>query len=402
MKKHQKHTNLVRRKNGNFAPNEVSILGAKCGIISDLVHKVSQSLLQYNLAYFDASHAKDVEANQLTDFTFHHEGNLSVTTSGPINKYVQRIQFSQFDYVFINGNHYAGEKQIVLLDPEKEASINKRIDQISDVQFFVKLTNDIEPFQSLKDKFSNWKEIPSYGINETEKITEHIAQLVSETIPSIKGLVLTGGKSTRMGKDKSELEYHGKPQKQFVKELLESKGVETFYSVRPFDPASSVDRSAQGDNQEMNVISSAVEKSLLENQIPDTFFNLGPFGGICSAFQKDPNSAWIVLATDLPFVNEDLIELLLRKRNPAKVATAVRGNGKKFPEPLITIYEPKAYPILLQYLAQGYSCPRKMLINSDVEIVEVDDDLIRNINTPEEYKDARQEITKVFLRNDNQ
>ena len=61
-------------------------------------------------------------------------------------------------------------------------------------------------------------------------------------------------------------------------------------------------------------------------------------------------------------------------------------------EPLITIYEPKAYPILLQYLAQGYSCPRKMLINSEVEIVEVDDAVIRNVNTPEEYESALNEI----------
>ncbi|MBL4604706.1 MAG: molybdenum cofactor guanylyltransferase, partial [Flavobacteriaceae bacterium] len=182
MGKHQKHTNLTRRKNGNFAPNEISILGAKCGIISDLVQRVSHELSQYNLAYFDASHAKDVEVNRLTDFTFHHEGNLSITTSGPVNEYVQRIQFSQFDYVFINGNHYVGEKQIILLDPEKEASINKRIDQISDVQFFVRLTSDMEPFQSLKNKFSDWNEIPSYGIDEVEKITSHVAQLVSESI----------------------------------------------------------------------------------------------------------------------------------------------------------------------------------------------------------------------------
>jgi len=32
------------------------------------------------------------------------------------------------------------------------------------------------------------------------------------------------------------------------------------------------------------------------------------------------------------------------------------------------------------------------LINSDVEIIEVDDDLIRNINTPEEFKAAKKEI----------
>ena len=128
------------------------------------------------------------------------------------------------------------------------------------------------------------------------------------------------------------------------------------------------------------------------NEIPDTFLNLGPFGGICSAFQKDPNSAWLVLATDVPFVDDEVIQLLLEKRNSSKVATAIKGKSKEFVEPLITIYEPKAYPILLQYLAQGYSCPRKMLINSDVEIIEIDDNLIRNINTPEEFELAKSEI----------
>ena len=85
----------------------------------------------------------------------------------------------------------------------------------------------------------------------------------------------------------------------------------------------------------------------------------------------------------------------LKKRNPSKVATVIKGKNKQFVEPLVTIYEPKAYPILLQYLAQGYSCPRKMLINSDVEIIEINDDLIRNINTPEDFENALQVIKKV-------
>ena len=179
-------------------------------------------------------------------------------------------------------------------------------------------------------------------------------------------MVLTGGKSTRMGKDKSELYYYNKPQKDVAKQLLESNDITTYFSVQ------------QSSNH--------------ENEIHDTFLNLGPFGGICSAFQQDPNSAWFVLATDVPFVDNDLIKELLSKRNPSKVGTAIKGKGKEFVEPLITIYEPKAYPILLQYLAQGYSCPRKMLINSDVEIVEVDDAFIRNVNTPEEYESALNEI----------
>ena len=82
--------------------------------------------------------------------------------------------------------------------------------------------------------------------------------------------------------------------------------------------------------------------------------------------------------------------LIEHKRINTTVAKAKALKG--FVEPLITIYEPKAYPVLLQYLAQGYSCPRKMLINSDVEIVEVDASLIRNINTPEAFEVAKKEI----------
>ena len=82
MKKHRKHTNLERRNNDNFAPNEIAILGTNCGIISDLVNKVSQKISNYKLAYFDASHAKDVTKNRLSAYTFQHEGNLQITTSG--------------------------------------------------------------------------------------------------------------------------------------------------------------------------------------------------------------------------------------------------------------------------------------------------------------------------------
>ena len=406
MSKPTKQKRLVRRKNGNFAPNEVSILGAKCSIISNLVNNSSKLLSSYRLAYFDASHEKDNEVNTLSEFIFHHEGNLTVKTTAPVNEYAQRIQFSQFDFVFINGNHYSGNKQIVLLDPEKEVSINKRIDQITDIQFFIRLTENIEPFDSIKEKFENWKEIPSFYIDETDNIQEHIANLVSKTVPSLKGLVLAGGKSTRMGTDKTLIDYHGKPQKQFVKELLENKEIETFYSTRfslnqPKEKKESID--FEREVVDSGSFADCCPSDFIDpndiiphepDEIPDAFINLGPFGGICSAFQKDPNSAWFVLATDVPFVNEEIIQLLLQKRNPSKVATALKGKNKKFVEPLITIYEPKAYPLLLQYLAQGYSCPRKMLINSDVEIVEVDDNFIRNINTPEDFKIAKNDIAK--------
>ncbi|WP_397445332.1 molybdenum cofactor guanylyltransferase [Polaribacter sp. R77954] len=369
MKKHQKHTNLTRRNNDNYAPNEIAILGTNCRNISDLVNKVSQQLSAYKLGYFDASHAKDVNENKLSEYVFHHQGNVQITTSGNVNKFQQRLQFAQYDYVFINGNHYQGAKQILILDDAKEASVLKRLEQLHNIQFIIKLKPETEYFDFLEEKYPNIKNKICYTFNEIDKIANHLNNLIQEKIAPVKGLVLVGGKSTRMGTDKAQLNYFGKPQKEVAKELLANNNLETFYSVRDF--------------------STALE---ITNEIPDKFLHLGPFGGICSAFQKDPNSAWFVLATDLPFVNDDLIKLVLQKRNPSKTATAIKGKSKEFVEPLITVYEPKAYPILLQYLAQGYSCPRKMLINSDVEIVEIEDDLIRNVNTPEEFKMAKNEL----------
>ena len=368
MKKHKKHTNLERRDNDNFAPNEIAILGTNCGIISNLVHEISEKLSNYKLAYFDASHAKSIAQNRLSEYTFHHQGNLQITTSGNINKFEQRLQFAQFDYVFINGNHYQGAKQILILDEEKEASVLKRLEQLDRIQFVIKLKKDTEYFSFLEEKYPQIKNIICYTIDEVDKISNHINNLIQEKIATVKGLVLVGGQSTRMGQDKSNLDYFGKPQKIVAKQLLESNKLETFYSVQ--------------------------NASEYDDEIHDKFLNLGPFGGICSAFQKDPNAAWFVLATDVPFVNDKIIKLLLNQRNPGKIATAIKGKGKDFPEPLITIYEPKAYPILLQYLAQGYSCPRKALINSEVEIVEVDDDFIRNVNTPVDFTNAKNEINK--------
>src|SRR5680860_1119484 len=51
--------------------------------------------------------------------------------------------------------------------------------------------------------------------------------------PKIFGLVLAGGKSTRMGKDKGMIPYHGMPQREFLYHLLSRVCTETFVSIRP-------------------------------------------------------------------------------------------------------------------------------------------------------------------------
>jgi molybdopterin-guanine dinucleotide biosynthesis protein A len=370
MGKHQKHAKLKLRDNDNFAPNEIAFVGTKCDVISNLVNEVSKNLTTYKLAYFDASHSKDVLLNTVETFTFHPKGTLNGSLNSSVNKFNQRVQFSQYDYVFINGNHYQGAKQILVLDKDKEASVLKRLDQLNNIQFVIKLTDDVEFFDFLEEKNPQIKNLHCYHIHEIDNISRHIENLIKEKIAPIQGLVLAGGKSTRMGTDKGTLNFYGKNQRDVAIELLEKNHLKTFLSVR--------------EDQEIGI----------ENKITDKFVGLGPFGAICSAFQENPDVAWLVIATDLPFVNDEIIQLLLKHRNPSKAATSIKGIDKQFPEPLVTIWEPKSYTLLLNYLAQGYSCPRKVLINSDVEIVEVDDNFIRNINTPEEFKAAHKEINE--------
>ena len=371
MKKHTKHAKLTRRNFGHMAPFEISILGTKCSIIKELVKEVSKKIDQkYNLAYADASHNKDTTAPHYAEYTFHHSGSLNVDQTYHMNPNTDNLLFSSYDLLFINGNHYPGKKQILILDEEKEASVLKRIEQIDDIAFLLNLNHRSEIFPFLLEKNPAIKDLKVYSIHDIEQISSHILQLIDENRPSVQGLVLAGGKSVRMGTDKGLLDYFGKSQREYSIEMLERLNLKTFLSVR----------------KEQNIDQ--------KNVIEDVFLGLGPFGAICSAFQYNPNVAWIVLATDLPFVDEKLIRRLLEKRDPGKVATAIKGKGKKFPEPLITIWEPKAYPIMLQFLAKGVSCPRKVLINTDVLHVEVEDDFIQNVNTPEEFSAVKKGLHK--------
>jgi molybdenum cofactor guanylyltransferase len=57
----------------------------------------------------------------------------------------------------------------------------------------------------------------------------------------------------------------------------------------------------------------------------------------------------------------------------------------EFPEPLISIWEPKSYQTALSFLGQGISCPRKVLINSDTHLITVSNPTaLMNVNTPDE------------------
>jgi molybdopterin-guanine dinucleotide biosynthesis protein A/molybdopterin converting factor small subunit len=187
------------------------------------------------------------------------------------------------------------------------------------------------------------------------------------------GLILAGGLSTRMHRDKAALEYHGKTQLDRAFELASRHVANVFVSVRAdqtLDPTRAQRR-----------------------MIVDSVAGEGPIVGIRSALAAHPQVAWLVLACDLPFLSDAAIEYLLRERNSAgstaDFATAYQSAHDGLPEPLCAIWEPAAAKALADYQAGGGHCPRKFLIRHGARLLELQDTrALDNVNTPEEYTQA--------------
>jgi molybdopterin-guanine dinucleotide biosynthesis protein A len=367
---HQKHAKLMRPEGGQWGRNEVAIMGAPCGEIKNLVSELTKSLEdKYKVAYVDAEHNAPERDNwsalnhgavaQLTDNISHYSLELA---NGKPNF------FNEADLVLVNGNHFKAQKQIAWIHPKK--SLEKKLDKLTDVSLVILEDNeDIPDF--LTDHLSG-KDVKVIIRSDITAIQNFFLSLIDENKPLLNGLVLIGGKSTRMNKDKSQLVYNNnQPQHEFLTQLLGEFCDNVFVSVR--DESQATDYA--------------------QETISDKFIGLGPFGGILSAFQFNPNAAWLVVAVDLPFLDEGTIGNLVQNRNTSKAATCFIDPKNEFPEPLITIWEPRAYPILLDFLSKGYSCPRKALINSEVEIItDREVKALTNVNTPEEHELISKEV----------
>jgi len=377
-KGHKKHTSLVRPDIGNFGRNEWAIVGAPCVNIKVLANHVIAALYKsYKCAYVDASHNDEVVSLpgrlaggaylEYVDQQNHHQFNYSATSPFNIKQ-----QFLAADLVLVNGNHHEAAAQVVVIHPNKMASLQKRLHQLTNVELILFAEDVDDVFDFIKEAIPEWKSIPTYALTDTDNIIAFFKGKLSAKKPTLKGLVLAGGKSVRMGHDKGTLNWHGTEQRNYMADMLTEFCSEVYVSCRA--------------EQKVEINS---PYSLLE----DTFTGLGPYGAILSAFRHDPNSAWLVVACDLPLLDKANLKHLVENRDTSVFATAFKNEEQGFPEPLITIWEPKSYPRLLAWLAQGYSCPRKVLINSDIKLLQsLDECVLTNVNTPDELRRIKAQL----------
>lgn len=188
----------------------------------------------------------------------------------------------------------------------------------------------------------------------------------------LHGLVLAGGRSSRMGADKAALVHpDGRPLARRTFDLLFEAGcADVMLSLRHDQPVPA----GFADIEDVAVV-----------RDPDGG-SAGPLAGIIAAMSRMPDAEWLVLACDLPRLDVETLRHLISSRRPDEMFLSYRSEFDGLPEPLCALYAPAALPLLRD---TGFSCPRKALIRHDCRLLEpVTPRALDNANTPDDWQTA--------------
>ncbi len=185
----------------------------------------------------------------------------------------------------------------------------------------------------------------------------------------LHGLILAGGHSRRMGRDKSAIAYHGSAQTYHLAQLVAPYTSQCFVSIRE----------QQKDATHLAGLS----------PVFDHYAIASPLNGIVSAMRDMLGASFLVIAVDMPHIDASAIETLLSHRDASKAATCFESPIKGGPDPLFAIWEAHAFRELDTRLraTDSHTCPRTILQELGAHVISagVPDSILENINTPEEY-----------------
>ncbi len=181
----------------------------------------------------------------------------------------------------------------------------------------------------------------------------------------VRGLILTGGASSRMGRDKAEIFYAQLPQWRALEELLKPLCTEVFWSCTPTQQA----QWGIGDHAIMDVVTGN-----------------GPASGLHAAFTKtshEPLTAWLVVGCDYPLLETRDLQSLIHARAPDADAVVFFDKHKNEIEPMIALWEPSAQTQFLAAFVRGEFSPRRILRSCKLKMIHPrDHSILSNRNTP--------------------
>lgn len=192
----------------------------------------------------------------------------------------------------------------------------------------------------------------------------------------ITGIILAGGKSSRMGRDKGWIELNNKPLINYAIEAL-----------KPYC------------DQILISSNSKEYKSLGYPVFEDKIKNCGPLGGIYSSLLHSSTQRNMVLSCDMPLVSTELIKYVLDKCIEGKLSLPI--HGANFMEPLCAVYPLEAIQHLEKFIKEGKLKLIDLVNSIPTEQIMIDPsnyfyhpDLFLNINRPGDLERASRLLQK--------
>ena len=187
------------------------------------------------------------------------------------------------------------------------------------------------------------------------------------------GLVLAGGRSSRMGRDKGLLDYRGKPQREYLCDVLAAHCARVFISIGA-DQRATAGYDFIGD---------------------DPAYETSPMGALLSAHDRHPDAGWFVVSCDLPFFDDACAHVLITARDAAAAGTAFRIAELNQPEPLLTIYENTFVKVLPAAYRAGERSLRRALHRAGARMLDqAAGRCAESVDTLEDYERARRELAE--------
>ncbi|MEO5715497.1 MAG: NTP transferase domain-containing protein [Luteolibacter sp.] len=193
--------------------------------------------------------------------------------------------------------------------------------------------------------------------------------------PKLCGLVLAGGRSSRMGTDKAALVHpDGRPLARRTCDLLREAGCEAVVLSLRHDQEIP---DGFADFENLTVVRDPAGESA------------GPIAGMVGGMRLHPEADWLVLACDLPRLDVATLTTLVGSRREGEKFLSYRSEFDGLPEPLCALYTRESLAVLEQAQADDLRCPRKILIRNDCRLLDpVSQRALDNANTPEDWATA--------------
>ncbi|GGH72056.1 molybdopterin-guanine dinucleotide biosynthesis protein A [Filimonas zeae] len=196
----------------------------------------------------------------------------------------------------------------------------------------------------------------------------------------MKGLVLCGGQSSRMGHDKGLKTLAGHSWAQHASRLLHTVTCSVLYAVN-------ASQMAEYSLQQKAGLTAEAGNLLMDNDVLPVY---GPLKGILSAHLAFPDADWLVMACDMILMQTEALQYLCTQAALYTAATAVVYGNQQQAQPLCGIYTSKGLGILLQQVQNGglkKSSMHQALAMLHTEYIAIPEHLhscFINCNTPED------------------